>query len=168
MHSGLLAAWPIGILDHYLEWMEVNVPVRTIASTESATDAPVFDDDFQRIPATNGPDRTAHHTKRVAALAAGSSDEVLLEAQSVANQPRDAVMSVGASIHAGVAARTLLQVEEQKALCFHQSLREKLIDGHVAFHLNALLVLGQAFRGNVFEASTYAREEFDHLPEIVP
>src|SRR5712671_6425345 len=147
--------------------MQVDIAVRTIACTKAATDAPVFNKDFQRIAATNGPHRAAHHAERIAALPARGRDEVLIEAEAVADQPGHAVMSVGASIHTGVAAGALLQVEHQQALRFHQSLREELIDGHVELRLHALLVLGAAFSGNFFETLTHAREKFDHLAEIV-
>src|SRR5258708_6641970 len=107
--------------------MQVDVPVGTILCAKAATDTPVFNEDFQRIAATYGGDGTAHHTKRIAALAARCCDQVLIGAEAVSDQPGHAVMSVGASIYTGVAAGALFQVEHQQALRFHQSLCEELI-----------------------------------------
>src|SRR5258705_7547744 len=167
LYNGFLAAWPIGIVSHHIKGMQVDVPVRAILRTKAATDTPIFNKDFERIAATYGPHRAAHHTERIAALTAGSRDEILIEAQAVADQPGYAVMSVCASIHTGVAAGALLQVEHQQALRLHQSLCEELIDRHVELRLHALLVLGAALSGNFFETLTHAREKLDHLAEIV-
>src|ERR1700680_5076079 len=79
--NGFLAAGPFGIIGHHFKGMEVDVPVRTIERAEAATDTPVFDDDFERIAATDGPNGAAHHAEGVAALAARSSDKVLLKAE---------------------------------------------------------------------------------------
>ena len=43
------------------ELVQVDVAVRTIVGAESAADAPIFDDDFERILAANGAHRTADH-----------------------------------------------------------------------------------------------------------
>src|SRR5207302_10310947 len=78
LHNGFLAAWPIGILGHHFKRMQIDVAVRTIPRAKSATDTPVFNEDFERIAATYGPNGTAHHTKGIAALSAGRRDEVLI------------------------------------------------------------------------------------------
>src|SRR5215469_4554299 len=86
-----LPAGIFGIVGKNFERVQVDVAVRAIASAQAATDAPVLDDDFERIAAANGPHRAADHAEGVAALAAGSGDEVVIEAQAVADEARDAV-----------------------------------------------------------------------------
>ena len=55
-------------------------------------------------------------------------DQVLVEAQPFAHQPRDAVVRVGARLHALVAARALLEVQHQQALRLHQPLVQEVGD----------------------------------------
>jgi len=74
---------------------------------------------------------------------------------------------VGAGIHASVAARAVLQIQNQQALRFHQSLREELIDGNAVDHLHTLLIRGAAFGGNGFESGSNAGETRDHVAEII-
>ena len=163
----LLAASSFRIVNHHFEWVQIDVAVRTILRAEAAADAPILDDDFERIAPANRADGAADHTQRVAALAATRGDEILVEAQAIADEPRDAVVCVGASIHTGVAARAILQIQNQQALRFHQSLREELIDGDVVDHLHALLIGRAAFGGNRLETGSNAGETRDHIAEII-
>src|SRR2546421_12035987 len=101
----LLAAGSLRIVNHHFERMQIDVAVRTILGAEAAADAPILDDDFERIAPANRADRAADHAKRVAALAATRSDKILVEAQAIADEPRDAVVCVGAGIDAGITAR---------------------------------------------------------------
>src|SRR5713226_3418432 len=161
------SAGPLRIGNHHFKWMQIDVAVRTILCAEAAADAPIFDDDFERIAPANRADGAADHTQRVAALAAARGDEILIEAQAISDEPRDAVMCVGAGIDASIAARAVLQIENQQALRFHQPLREELFDGYVVNHLHALLIGGAALGGNGFEAGSNAGETRDHVAEIV-
>ena len=68
------------------ERMHVDVSVGAIVGAQAASDAPVLNDDFQRIAPANRADRAADHAQRVAALAAGSRHEIFVEAQALANQ----------------------------------------------------------------------------------
>ena len=43
------------------ELMQIDVAVRTVVGAYSATDAPVFDDDLERIAPPDGAHRTSHH-----------------------------------------------------------------------------------------------------------
>src|SRR5215467_3768496 len=147
--------------------MQIDIAVGAIARAEPAADAPILDDDLKRIAAANRADRAADHAEGVATLAATGSYEVAVKAQAVAHQTRDAVMSVGASVHAGIAARAILQVKNEQALCFHQSLREKLVDGDAVDHLQALLVGSTAFGSDGFEAGANAGEACDHIAKII-
>jgi hypothetical protein len=61
LHCGFLAAGVIGIFGHYFEWMEIDIAVGAIPGAEAATDAPIFDNDFQGISAPDCADRTTHH-----------------------------------------------------------------------------------------------------------
>jgi hypothetical protein len=161
------AAWTFGIIGHHFEWMEIDISVRTIARAESAADAPIFDDDFERIAPSNRADRTSNHAQRIAALPATGRNKVLFESKAVADEASHAVVRVGAGIHAGVAPRTFLQIQNEEALCFHQSLRQKLIDGDAVDEVHALLVGLLTFLGDGFEAGSNGGEAFDHLAEIV-
>ena len=107
------AAGMIGIFIHHLKWMQINIAVRTIPRAQATTDAPILDDDFERIAAANGADRAAHHAQGIAALAATGGDQILLEAQTIAYQSGDTIVCVRASVNAGVAARAFLQIEDQ-------------------------------------------------------
>ena len=116
------AAGMIGIFVHHLERMQIDIAVRTVACAQAAADAPILDDDFERIAAANGADRAAHHAERIAALPATGGNQILLEAQAIANQTGNAIVSVRAGVNAGIAARAFLQIEDQQTLRFHQAL----------------------------------------------
>ena len=57
-----------GIIGFDGKRVQINVAVRAVFRAQAAADAPVFNDDFQRIAPADGADRTADHAKRVAAL----------------------------------------------------------------------------------------------------
>ena len=103
--------------------MKINIPVRAVSRAQAATNTPVFDDDFQRISAADGADRASDHAERIATLTAGSGYEIFVEAQPFANQTADAIVGICAGADALVAACAFLQVEYEKALRLHQSLR---------------------------------------------
>ena len=167
LDDGFLAAGVFGVVGQNFKRMQVDIAVGTIARAETAADAPIFDDDFQGIAAANRADWAAHHAKRVAALAAACGDKITIKTQAVANQARDAIVSVGAGVHAGIAARTVLQIEDEQALRFHQSLGEELINGNAVDHLQALLIGGAALGGGGFETGANAGETRDHIAKIV-
>ena len=116
------AAGMIGIFIHHLERMQIDIAVRTIARAQAATDAPILDDDFERIAAANGADRAAHHAQGIAALPATGGNQILLEAQAIADETGNTIVSVRAGIDAGVAASAFLQIEDQQTLGFHEAL----------------------------------------------
>ena len=107
------------------ERMHIDISIRTIVGALSATDTPVLDDDLQRIAAANGADRATNHTQRIAALPARGGHQISIESQSITNKPADAIVSIGASPHALVAAGAAIKVENQQTLRFHQALVEK-------------------------------------------
>ena len=72
--GGFFAAGMFGIVSHDFERMKVDVAVGAIARAEAATDAPIFNDNFERITAANGADRAADHAEGIAALAATRGD----------------------------------------------------------------------------------------------
>ena len=49
----LLASGIFGVVCENFKRMQIDISVGTIASAEAAADAPIFDDDFQRITAAN-------------------------------------------------------------------------------------------------------------------
>src|SRR6202162_3363523 len=116
------AAGTIGIFIQYLERMQIDIAVRAVARAQAAADAPILDDDFERIAAANGADRAAHPAEGVAALPTTGGNQILLEAQAIANETGNAIVSVRAGVNAGIAARAFLQIEDQQTLRFHQAL----------------------------------------------
>src|SRR4051812_23903215 len=70
------------------EVLKVDVAVRTVVRAESASDAPVFDDDLERAFAANRADGAANHAERIAALAAGGGDQVAVELDAVTDETR--------------------------------------------------------------------------------
>ena len=68
------------IVDHHFERMQIDIAVGAILRAKSAADAPILDDDFERIASSNRADGTADHAKRIAALAAAGGDKILVEA----------------------------------------------------------------------------------------
>src|SRR5258707_1063497 len=86
LDDGFFPAGVLGIVREHLERVQVDVAVGAIARAEAAPDAPVFDNDFKGIAAADGADGAADHAERVAALAAGRGDEVVIEAQAVTHQ----------------------------------------------------------------------------------
>ncbi len=118
-----LVSGPLRIVNHHFEWVQINIAVRAILRAKAAANAPILDDNFERIASSNRANGAANHTERVAALAAARGDKILIEAQAVAHEASDAVVRVRASIHASITARTILQIENQEALRFHQALR---------------------------------------------
>src|SRR5579863_9066685 len=123
--SGLLfddcffATRTIRIVGHNFERMQIDISIRTVERAKPAADAPIFDDDFERVTPSNGAYGTSDHAKRVAALPATGGDEVLFESQAIADETRDTIVCIRAGIYAGVAARAFLQIEHEKALRFH-------------------------------------------------
>ena len=111
LDDGLFAADFFRIICKHFKGMQVDIAVGAIARAEPAADAPIFDNDFERIAAANRSNRATNHAKRVAALAATGGDEIAVKAQAVPDQPRDAVMRVGAGVHTSIAACAILQVE---------------------------------------------------------
>src|SRR5215467_13099447 len=97
LDHGFLATRTFRIVGEDFEWVQVDIAVGAITRAQAAADAPVLDDDFQRI----------------AALAAGRGYKIVFETQAVTNEARDTVVGVGAGIHAGVASRAVLQVENE-------------------------------------------------------
>jgi hypothetical protein len=147
--------------------MQINISVRAILRAQAAPDAPILDNYFKRIASSNRPNGAPDHAERIAALPAAGGHKILVEAQAVAHQTRDPVVRVSAGIHASVAARAILQIQNQQALRFHQTLREELVDGDVVNHLHALLICGTALGGNGFEAGSNAWKTHDHVAKIV-
>ena len=166
LDNGFLAAGIFEIVDTHIEGMKIDVAVRAVARTEAAANAPVFDDDFERVAAANGAHGAANHAERVATLPAGSGDEEVFEAEAVANETSDAIVGIGASVHAGIAAGALLKIEDQQALRLHQTLGEKLVNGNALEHLEALGVGGLAFGDHGLETRADIGEARNHIAEI--
>src|SRR5579859_1586078 len=142
--------------------MHVDIAVRTILRAQAATDAPILDDDFQRIAPPNRADRTPHHAQRVAALPAGSRDKVFIEAQAFANQARHAVVSVSASAYASIAARAALEIENQQTLRLHQPLRQKILQRRGFDQRETFAILALALERGGFEAAANLRKLLEH------
>src|SRR5437016_10048385 len=85
-HGNLLSRMR-GVIAEFLERVHVDVAVRTIVCTLAATDTPIFDDDFPRVAAANGANRAADHAIRIQTRTTGARHQVLVETESLADQP---------------------------------------------------------------------------------
>ena len=111
--------------------VHVDISIRTIVGTLPAADTPVFDDDLERIATANGPDRATNHAQRIAALPARRGHQITIESQAITNEPADAIVSVGTGPHALVTTGAAIEVEDEQALRFHQTLVEETIDRNI-------------------------------------
>ena len=157
---------PREIFGGHRERMHADIPVRAILRAQPAADAPVFDDDLERLAATDRSHRTAHHAQRVAALTAGSRHQEVFEAQSFTNQPRDTVVRVGAGTNARVAASALFKIQNQQALGLHEALRQKPVEGNIRGLFQALPILFQMLRSDLFQAAPDFGEGFHHTLKV--
>src|SRR5450755_4109365 len=146
--------------------MHVDISIRAVFRAQPATDAPVFDNHFQRIAAPYGANRTAHHAQRIAALPAGGSHQIFLETQPLADQARHAVVRIGAGSHASVAARAAFQIQYQQTLRLHQTLSQKMIQRHAGGRRQTLLILLLSLPGQNFQAAANLWELLHHLVEF--
>ena len=75
-----------GVIEFGWERMQINISVGTVGGAKAAADAPVFDDYLERVAPPDGADRASDHAERIATLTAGSGHQVLVEAQTFADQ----------------------------------------------------------------------------------
>src|SRR5207248_6317049 len=108
--------------------MHVDVSVGAKLGTFSATDAPIFDDDFEIFLSPNGTNRALRHAKRIAARSTCSGDQEMFVTQTIAEQPRNSVVRLRASADTRVAASAVLQIDQQKILGLEESLIQKIIE----------------------------------------
>ena len=147
--------------------MHVDIAVGTILRAQTATDAPVFDDHFQRIAAPNRTNGTTDHAERVAALPARGGYQVFVEAQAFANQARHAVVSASASPNARIAARATLEIENQQTLRLHQPLREKILQRRGFDEREAFAIFALALERDGFEAVPNLGKLAEHEVKIL-
>src|SRR5258708_40246776 len=127
LDGGFLAAGAFGIIHHHFERVQINIAVRTILRAEAATDAPILDDDFERISPSNRTDGAADHAKRVAALAATRGDEILVESQAIADEAGDPRVRAGAGIDTNGPARSNFANQKYKGFPLPPYLREEIV-----------------------------------------
>ena len=123
------------------------------AAAQATTDAPIFDDDFKRITASNGSDRAAHHAIRVEARPARTGDQELVEPEPFADQAGHARVGVGARLRALVATCAFLEVEDQERPSVEEPLDEKFVErigrAPAGLALVLVLVLGESRDGRL-------------------
>src|SRR4029077_10369538 len=147
--------------------MQVDVAIGAIVCAQPAPDAPVFDDDFEGIAAADGTDRATDHAQRVSALAAGSGDQIFIEAETLADQSADSIMSVGTCSHALIAAGAAFQIEDQQALRLHQAVRKELVHGQVLHLRQAQAVFFEPFPGSQLQATSNVGKAREHEREVL-
>src|SRR5688572_369504 len=147
--------------------MHRDVSVRAIARAQAATDAPVLDDDLERVPPPNRSDRTPDHAQRIAALAARRRNQVFVEPQTLADKTRHAVVRIGARVDTFIAARALLEIEDEQALRLHQTLSQEIIQLGRIRRLLSRAVLREPLLRNALELCANRREGTDHLAEVL-
>src|ERR1700722_4640538 len=137
LHHRFLSPRTLQVFDHDFERMQINISIRAVPRAQPATDAPILDNHLERVPPPDRSYWTTDHAKRVAALPARSRHQILFEPQAFPHQTRYSVVGVGARVHARIATRAIFQIEDKQTLCFHQTLRKKLVDGHTANRLHS-------------------------------
>ena len=129
--AGDLASWHYRVVEFHRKRVQIDVAIRAIARAEAAADAPVFDNNFQRVPPADRSHRATDHAQGIAALAAGSGHQIFVEPHAFANQAAHAVMCVRTGAHALIATGAAVEVEHEKTLSFHQPIGQELINGNV-------------------------------------
>lgn len=104
------------------ELVQIDVSVRTVVRAESATYTPILNNYFKRIAAAYRTNGAPYHAEGIAALPARGRDQIMIESQTITNQSRDAIMRIGAGLHALIAARAAVQIKYQQTLRVHQPL----------------------------------------------
>jgi hypothetical protein len=117
------------IVEFGREGVQIDISIRTISRAQTAANAPVLDNHFESVAAPDGAHRASNHAEGIATLATGCGHQVLVEPQTFADEPTDALVCIRAGAHALVAARAFLKIQYEKALCLHQSLSQKLSTG---------------------------------------
>ena len=166
-HAGDLASRMRRVVEVDRKWMQVDVAIGTVVGAQAATDAPVLDDDFQGVAAADGTDRATNHAEWISTLAAGSGDQVFVEAESLAHQAADSVMCVGARSYALITAGAPFQIEHKQALRFHQTVREELVHGQVLHLRKAQAIFLEALPGNQLQAASNVRKAREHQFKVV-
>ncbi len=146
--------------------MHVDIAIGAIFRTQAAADAPILDDDFQRITAADRTHRAADHAQWVETLAAGRGNQVVIKAQAFAHEARNSVVSIRAGSDACVATRAGVQVEQQQALRFHQTLLQETVERRAIDRSQALFIHFRAFVAGVFEFAAHSGELTGHAAEI--
>src|SRR6202035_5959489 len=71
LDNGLFVPWIFVIVGLRGKRMQIDVSVWAIFCAQAAADAPVFNNDLERVAPADRSDGAAHHAERVAALPAG-------------------------------------------------------------------------------------------------
>ena len=95
------------------ELMQIDIAVWAIIRAQSTAYAPIFNNHFKRIAAANRSHRATDHAQRIATLAARGCDQIILKAQTIANEPGNAIVRVGAGFNALIAAGAAIKIEHQ-------------------------------------------------------
>src|SRR5262249_15031193 len=127
-HRSRRAPWNLRRAGFDGERMHVDVAVGALLGAPPAADAPVFDDDLQRVLPPDRAYGADDHASGLAPGAEGRGPEILVVAQAVPDQPGDAVVSVGTRAHAGVAPRASLEIDQQEILGLHQALAQEFVE----------------------------------------
>jgi hypothetical protein len=166
-HAGDFSARMCWIVNLDRKGMQIDVSVRAVVRTQTASNAPILDNHFQRISAADRSHWAPHHAQWVATLPARGGDQILVETQAFAHKPANPVVSVCASAYALIAARAAVQVEHEQALRFHQAVCEELIDRQVLHLGEALAILGKAFACDGFQSRPHIGEVLQHEFEVI-
>src|SRR6056297_925303 len=114
----------------------------------------------------NRVDRTTDETIRVHARAATARDEVFVEPQAVADQPRDTVMRIGAGFGAFVASRATFEVQDEQALGEEETLFEEILGVHFLQILSGLGIATEQLTNLAGHRFSDFREGADEFAEV--
>jgi hypothetical protein len=151
-----------GIVEFDWKGVQIYVAVRAVVGAETASDAPIFDDDFERVSTADGAHGAPDHAQRITALAAGSCHEIFVEAQALAHKAADSIVRVGASVHALIAAGAALQVEHEQTLSLHEAVGQELIDWQSLKLSSSAAIFGNTLVSDGLEFRPYVGETIEH------
>ena len=160
-----------GIRAITVELVDGDVAVGAVRGAEAAADAPVFNDDFERVAAADAPDWDSQPCRAGSRHWRQDVATRYLSKRTPSRRRRgNAVVRLRARLHALIAPRTFLEVEDEQALGVHQALRQEAVQRSGVRFVGGALgledVLLIALAGDVLDLDADLREAVEHGGEI--
>ena len=145
-----------------------DAPVGAIIGAEPATDAVIFDDDLEVFATVDGIDGATDEAMGIGAGAAVGGDELVIEADAIAEQASEwgavggVAVLIDAAFGAFVAAGAEVEIEDEDAAAFVEALGDIFLGEGILF-----LVALESGEGLVGEAASEEGEALDEFEEIL-